>query len=61
METKAEIVRHLKDVGAKYALIVAPINKQKDIIKSVCKNIDYDDTATIKAYLTISFFTLLNM
>ncbi|MBE6705549.1 MAG: hypothetical protein E7583_09815 [Ruminococcaceae bacterium] len=40
METKAEIVRHLKDIGAKYALIIAPINQQKDIIKSVCKNIN---------------------
>ncbi|MBR5308265.1 MAG: hypothetical protein IKU43_05805 [Clostridia bacterium] len=40
METKAEVVQHLKDVGAKYALIVAPIINQKDIIKSVCKKID---------------------
>lgn len=40
LETKAEISPHLKDVGAKYALIVAPINKHKDIIKKVSLTID---------------------
>ncbi len=33
LQTKAEVVRHLKDEGAKYALIIAPINEQKEIIK----------------------------
>lgn len=40
LETKAEVVRHLKDIGAKYALIVAPINSQRDIIKKVFAEID---------------------
>lgn len=40
METKAEVMPHLKDVGAKYALIVAPINKHKDIIKKVSLTIN---------------------
>lgn len=40
LETKAEVVRHLKDIGAKYALVIAPINCQRDIIKKVCATID---------------------
>lgn len=40
LETRGEIIRHLKDVGGKYALIIAPIVKQKDIIKKACRTID---------------------
>lgn len=40
METKAEISPHLKDVGAAYALIIAPINKHRDIIKKVSLTIN---------------------
>lgn len=39
-ETKAEITAYLKDTGAKYALIVAPISKHREIIKKVCLSID---------------------
>lgn len=40
LETKAEVTRTLRDKGAKYALIIAPINEQKDIIKEVSLTID---------------------
>ncbi|MBQ7898175.1 MAG: hypothetical protein IJ323_07095 [Clostridia bacterium] len=40
LETKAEVTKTLKDNGAKYALIIAPINEQKDIIKEACLTID---------------------
>ncbi len=40
LETKAEVIRHLRDKGAKYALIIAPINMQKDIIKQVSRTIE---------------------
>lgn len=40
LETKAEIIRHLRDEGAKYALIIAPINAHRDIIKKVSLTID---------------------
>lgn len=39
-ETKGEVLPHLRDLGAKYALIVAPINKQQDTIKKVSMSID---------------------
>ncbi len=39
-ETRGEVVRHLKDEGARYALIIAPICEQKDIIKTAFKTID---------------------
>lgn len=39
-ETRAEITRHLQDVNGKYALIIAPIVEQRDIIKKVCLTID---------------------
>lgn len=38
--TYGEIIRHLRDKDGKYALIVAPIILQKDIIKKVCLTID---------------------
>lgn len=40
LETRGEVIAHLRDVDAKYALIIAPIVKQKDIIKKVCCLID---------------------
>ncbi len=40
LETKAEIVRHLKDEGGKYALIISPIKEQKEIIKKASLTID---------------------
>lgn len=40
LETRGEITRHLQDVGGKYALIIAPIEKQKDIIKKASLTID---------------------
>lgn len=40
LETKGEVIAHLRDVDAKYALIIAPIVKQKDIIKKVCRKIN---------------------
>lgn len=39
-ETRGEITRHLQDVGGKFALIIAPIVKQKDIIKKASRTID---------------------
>ncbi|MBQ7329351.1 MAG: hypothetical protein IJX01_09410 [Oscillospiraceae bacterium] len=39
-ETRAEITRHLQDVNGKYALIIAPIAEQRDIIKKVSLTID---------------------
>lgn len=39
-QTRCEVMRHLKDVGAKYGLIIAPIILQQDIIKKVCLTID---------------------
>ena len=40
LETRGEVVRHLKDTGARYALIVAPICEQRKIIKTAFKTID---------------------
>lgn len=40
LETKAEVVRHLQDTGAKYALIIAPIIEHRDIIKKASLTID---------------------
>ncbi len=40
METKAEVIQHLKDKDAKYALIIAPIAMHKEIIKEVSLTID---------------------
>ena len=40
LETKAEVTRHLRDLGAKYALIIAPICEQRDLIKKVSSTID---------------------
>lgn len=42
-ETRGEVVRHLKDKGARYALIIAPICEQKEIIKAAFKTIDRND------------------
>lgn len=39
-ETKAEVVRYLKDKGAKYALLIAPIEKHRDILKKITLTID---------------------
>ncbi len=39
-ETMGEVVRHLRDTGAKYALIIAPICEQCEIIKTVSRTID---------------------
>ena len=39
-QTRGEITRHLQDVNGKYALIIAPIVQQKDIIKKVSLTID---------------------
>ena len=39
-QTRAEITRHLRDVGGKYALIIAPICAQRDIIKKASLTID---------------------
>lgn len=40
LETKAEVTAYLKDIGAKYALIIAPVKCHKEIIKKVCLTID---------------------
>ena len=39
-ETRGEITRHLRDAGGKYALIIAPICMQRDIIKKASLTID---------------------
>lgn len=39
-ETKGEVIPHLRDVGAKYALIIAPIREHRNIIKKVSMLID---------------------
>lgn len=39
-ETMAEVTAHLKDVGARYALIVAPHDGHRRILKEVCLTID---------------------
>jgi len=38
--TKAEVIRHLKDKGAKYALVIAPICEHKEILKAVMDMVD---------------------
>lgn len=38
--TRCEITRHLQDINGKYALIIAPIDQQRDIIKKVSLTID---------------------
>lgn len=40
LETRAEVVRELSDVGAKTALIIAPRPLHREIIKNVCRHID---------------------
>lgn len=40
LETRAQVYPHLADVGAKYALIIAPIRNHREIIKEVCLTID---------------------
>ncbi len=42
-ETKAEVLCGMDNTKAKYALIVAPINKIKGIIKSACVTIDKEN------------------
>ena len=39
-ETMAEVTAHLKDVGAKYALVIAPHDCHRSILKEVCLTID---------------------
>jgi len=39
-ETKAEAVRYLKDKGAKYALLIAPMNMHQDLLKKITLTID---------------------
>lgn len=40
LETKAEITTRLKDAGAKYVLIIAPINYHKEILKKAALTIE---------------------
>ncbi len=39
-ETKAEVVRYLKDKGAKYAFFVAPLKEHKELLKKITLTID---------------------
>ncbi len=39
-ETKGEVTRHLRDIGAKYALVIAPITEHCEIIKKLSRTID---------------------
>ena len=48
METKGEVLSYLKNDGAKYALIIAPVKYHREIIKKVCDNIDPNKGITLK-------------
>ena len=39
-ETMAEVTAHLKDVGARYALIIAPVEHHRQLLKEVSATID---------------------
>lgn len=40
LETRGTVYRHLRHEGGRFALIIAPIVLQKDIIKKACRTID---------------------
>ncbi len=40
--TVFHVYPHLEDIGAKYGLIIAPMNENRDILKEVCLTIDTD-------------------
>lgn len=39
-ENYARVIRHLKDKGAKYGLVIAPTNEHREILKKMCVTID---------------------